>query len=100
MGQSQALGADRPAFCLTRRLDQAIDLPEGQVSPEGRVVGTYLHGLLDNDALRSALLAWAGGAGFAPGLADYAAHKDRQYDLLADLLEERLNLDGLLERQA
>jgi adenosylcobyric acid synthase len=98
MGQSRALGADRPAFRLTRRLDQAIDLPEGQVSPEGQVVGTYLHGLLDNDALRAALLTWAGGGSFKAGLTDYAAYKDRQYDLLADLLEERLNLDGLLER--
>ena len=42
---------------------------------------------------------WPGPADEDPqaGGEDYAAFKDRQYDLLADLLEEHLNLDGLLE---
>ncbi|MFH1057915.1 MAG: cobyric acid synthase [Pseudomonadota bacterium] len=97
MGQSTALGQDRPALRLTRRLNQALNQPEGQVSPDGRVVGTYLHGLLDNDALRAALLAWAGGGRRVEGLADYAAFKESQYDRLADLLEEHLDWRPLLE---
>ncbi len=97
MGQTQAQGQDRPALRLVKRLGRPLDLAEGQVSPEGRVVGTYLHGLLDNDSLRAAVLAWAGGAGLTPSLNDYAGFKDTQYDLLADLLEKRLNLEGLLE---
>lgn len=97
MGQSTPLGQDRPAFRLTRRLEEALDQPEGQVSPDGRVVGTYLHGLLDNDALRAAVLAWAAGGEAVAGLADYAGFKERQYDLLADLLEEHLDWRPLLE---
>jgi len=97
MGQSRPLQESRPAFRLLKRLDEPVALEDGQVSPEGRVVGTYLHGILDNDALRGALLAWAGGGRAVATLSDYAAFKDRQYDLLADLLEEHLQLDGLLE---
>ncbi|MBI5522496.1 MAG: cobyric acid synthase [Desulfarculus sp.] len=97
MGQTSAQGTSRPAFQLQARLDQPVDLADGQVSPEGRVVGTYLHGILDNDTLRAGLLAWAGGGQAISTLGDYAAFKDRQYDLLADLLEEHLRLDGLLE---
>ncbi|MFZ5586764.1 MAG: cobyric acid synthase [Thermodesulfobacteriota bacterium] len=97
MGQSTPTGRDRPALRLTRRVEAALDQPEGQVSPDGRVVGTYLHGLLDNDGLRAALLAWAGGGRRVEGLADYAAFKERQYDLLADLLEEHLDWRPLLE---
>ena len=97
MGQTAPLGRDRPAVVITARTDQAVRVNDGQVSPDGQVVGTYLHGLLDNDALRAAVLAWAGGRDPQAGVEDYAAFKDRQYNLLADLLEEHLNLDGLLE---
>ncbi len=96
MGETTAQGASRPAFQLTKRVDKAVNLDDGQVSPDGRVVGTYLHGILDNDSLRAALLAWAGGAPVPS--ADYAAFKDRQYDLLADLFAEHLNWQPLLER--
>jgi adenosylcobyric acid synthase len=96
MGSSQVMNAqDRPAFRLVRRLDEVIDQPEGQVSPDGRVIGTYLHGLLDNDALRAAVLDWAGGGGLGE-VWNYAEYKDTQYDLLARHLEMHLNLSDLL----
>jgi adenosylcobyric acid synthase len=97
MGQTRPLAASRPAFRLLARLHEAVSVEDGQVSAEGRVVGTYLHGILDNDALRAGLLSWAAGGQDVATLGDYAAFKDQQYDLLADLLEEHLKLDGLLE---
>ncbi len=97
MGRTTALGQDRPAFVLEARLGRPCGQAEGQVSGDGRVVGTYLHGILDNDALRSAVLAWAAGAAAGREVFDFGAFKDRQYDLLADLMEEHLDLEGLLE---
>ena len=96
MGRTEAMGQARPPFRLISLLDKEVDRPEGQVSADGRVVGTYLHGVLDNDALRASFLAWAKGEGAGFEAADYAAFKDQQYDLLADHLEANLNLDGLL----
>lgn len=96
MGETTAMGDSRPAFKLTKRVDKTVSIDDGQVSPDGRVVGTYLHGILDNDDLRAALLAWAGGGAAAPA-ADYAAFKDQQYDLLADLFAQHLNLEPLLQ---
>ena len=97
MGRTQALKDSRPAFRFTQVLGRPADQDEGQVSPEGRVVGTYLHGVLDNDALRGALLAWARGGALPEQIQDYAAFREEQFDLLADLLEEHLALEGLLE---
>jgi adenosylcobyric acid synthase len=95
MGETTAQGESKPAFYLSKRVDRAVSLDDGQVSPDGRVVGTYLHGILDNDGLRAALLAWAGGAPVPS--ADYAAFKDRQYDLLADLFAGHLDWKPLLQ---
>ncbi len=95
MGQTRPLDESRPVLGL-----EGQDHPaDGQVSADGRVVGTYLHGLLDNDGLRAALLAWARGRGVAPAslLSGYRRFQDRQYDLLADFLEQHLCLDDLLE---
>lgn len=97
MGRTEPQGPGRPAFGLTRVLGQVVSRDEGWVSPEGRVVGTYLHGLLDNDALRDALLAWARGASAPEHSGNYAAFQEEQFELLADLLEQHLALDGLLE---
>lgn len=97
MGRTRTLGSGRPAFRFTQVLGRVAGQDEGQVSPGGRVVGTYLHGVLDNDDLRTALLAWARGGAVPEQTGGYAAFREEQYELLADLLERHLNLDGLLE---
>ncbi|MDR6820571.1 adenosylcobyric acid synthase [Neorhizobium sp. 2083] len=67
--------------------------PEGAISADGRVWGTYLHGLFSDDRQRSAWLTRLGGA--ASGL-DYEAGVDAVLDRLAAHMEKHLDLDGLL----
>jgi len=65
--------------------------PEGAVSPDGRVMGTYLHGVFAGDAFRRAFLGDVAGAD-----ANYEAGVDRTLDRLAAHLEQHLDLDALL----
>jgi len=66
----------------------------------GVVLGTHWHGLLENDGFRRALLCRvaerAGRTGFvaAPDT-HFAAERDRQLDLLGDLVEQHLDLAAL-----
>ena len=69
------------------------DGAEGAASPDGRVLGTYVHGLFADDAQRAAWLARFGAA--ASGLA-YEADVDQTLDALAAHLEAHLDLDALL----
>jgi adenosylcobyric acid synthase len=66
---------------------------EGAASSNGRVMGTYLHGLFASDAFRRAFLArlGAGASDFA-----YSETLDLTLDELADHLEAHLDLDALL----
>ena len=65
--------------------------PEGAVSPDGRVAGTYLHGLFAADGFRRVLL----GNAADPDLA-YEAGVEATLDALASHLEQHLDLDALL----
>ncbi|MGA2817300.1 MAG: cobyric acid synthase [Xanthobacteraceae bacterium] len=65
--------------------------PEGAVSPDGRVVGTYVHGLFADDRQRAAWLArFNGTANIA-----HEALVERTLDALAAHLEVHLDLDRL-----
>ena len=53
MGVSQGAALRQPAFMIDER-------PEGAVSGDGQILGSYLHGMFDTPAACSALLRWAG----------------------------------------
>ncbi|GLK86788.1 cobyric acid synthase [Ancylobacter defluvii] len=68
--------------------------PEGAISADGRVVGTYAHGLFADDAQRS---QWLTRLGAAPSGLDYEAGVEATLDALADHLAAHVNLERLLE---
>jgi adenosylcobyric acid synthase len=67
--------------------------PEGAVSADGRIRGTYLHGLFAADAFRAAFLTALGHP--APA-ADHSATVDQTLDALADHIARHLDLDTIL----
>ncbi len=67
--------------------------PEGATSADGRVTGSYLHGMFSDDAFRAAFVRGLGAQ--ASGLA-YAAGVEAVLDDLADHLERHLDVAALL----
>ncbi len=74
---------------------------DGCVDENGTIIGTYLHGLFENDAFRDALMAYAcerKGITYEP-----PATTSDPYDDLADVISSALDIDAivaLLENQA
>lgn len=87
MGRTQGPDAARPFATLDGRR------PDGAISADGRVIGTYCHGLLGGGPLRAALLDWIG-AQSAGG--DHAHAVDTALDDIAAELERHCDIDGLL----
>ncbi|TVQ85672.1 MAG: cobyric acid synthase [Chromatiaceae bacterium] len=81
-GISSGPALARPALLLERG-------PDGAVSADGQIAGTYLHGLFDHPAANAALLAWAGLA--APAPLDIAALREASIERLADLVDAHLD---------
>ena len=73
---------------------------EGARSQEGRIWGTYLHGLFDAPSFRRAFLTDLAPGRYSPSDSDTEssidAFKDRQYDLLAEHFETYLDMDTLM----
>ncbi|OIQ88550.1 cobyric acid synthase [mine drainage metagenome] len=87
-GVSRGAGLQHPAMLLG-------DGPDGACSGDGRVVGTYVHGLFDHPQALQALLRWAGWHGDAAPL-DLAARRERDLERLADAVEQHLDTRRIL----
>lgn len=68
--------------------------PEGAVSGDGRVMGTYAHGLFADDRQRA---HWLTTLGAPPSGLDYEAGVEATLDALAAHLERHIDLDRLLD---
>jgi adenosylcobyric acid synthase len=86
IGRSDGPGRARPFAHVDGR-------PEGAVSADGRVAGSYLHGMFRNDAFRAAFLA---GLGLRASGTAYGAGVETVLDALAAHVAAHLDLEGLL----
>ncbi|GEO80614.1 cobyric acid synthase [Pararhodospirillum oryzae] len=98
MGRTTGPGLARPWLCL--ETDDGPESgrpesgrPEGAVSKDGRVMGSYLHGLFGQGAFRA---HWLGQVGARAALLDAETALDASLDALADHIEANLDLDALL----
>ncbi|MFG1394726.1 cobyric acid synthase [Xanthobacter agilis] len=66
--------------------------PEGAASADGRVIGSYLHGMFRDDAFRASILARLG----TTSAFSYDATVEATLDALARHLEAHLDVPGLL----
>lgn len=100
MGQSVARGSCVPLFQIKRREGQTVQVTDGLIGMDGRVWGTYIHGIFDNDGFRKDFLkglyirSGKSGASFSGGFT-YQHWKDEQYDLLADHVRSYTDVAGI-----
>ncbi|MRR09739.1 cobyric acid synthase, partial [bacterium] len=95
MGETILGPSVRPFARATERSGRTVEVLDGAVSCDGRVFGTYLHGIFDNAGFRSAFL---NKLRRAKGLEERPAAEVQEdpFDLLAAHLEKHLDMDRLL----
>jgi adenosylcobyric acid synthase len=93
MAQTMMTDQAKPAFRIIQRGDQLSDWLDGAVSQDGKVFGTYLHGLFDNANFRHNFIAklrkWKGLAGID---LKPLPSRQAQYDRLAELVRHNLDM--------
>ncbi len=92
-----ALGPLATPFArLTQRNRAAVEVEDGAVSPDGRIQGTYLHGIFDAPAYRNAFLGALSPAYVTEDAEHAARFKDGEYDKLGAHFEAHVDIDKLL----
>ena len=99
LGVTEARGSGGPALILTSRNSEPAAVQDGWVSPDGQVMGTYVHGLFEADGFRHAFVSALsggrpGGAEDAPAWS-YGTFQEAQLDRLAKNLRRHLDLARL-----
>jgi adenosylcobyric acid synthase len=86
MGRTAGADCTQPFALLDGR-------PDGAISRDGRVMGSYVHGLLASTDLRDALLRRVGGESAG---ADYDRSVEDALDEIAALLENHVDIDAMV----
>ena len=93
MGVSRAEGLHRP-FLMETRSGERVDLPDGAIDDDGLTLGTYLHGLFHNRAVRRSMLEYvARHKGVTLPSAGEEVEPSVEYDKLAALVRENLDME-------
>lgn len=86
---------------INKKLDEVVDYLEGSVNKEGNVVGTYLHGIFDEIDFTRTLLnnirEIKGLEKINSNVTSFDEFKQNEYNKLADLLREHLDIDKIYE---
>jgi adenosylcobyric acid synthase len=85
-GVTRGVALEKPLVNLGERND-------GAISNDGKIAGTYLHGIFDEAAARDALLRWAGLN--VTEEFDYHARREADINRLADSIEENIDLSTI-----
>ncbi|HEB30484.1 MAG TPA: cobyric acid synthase [Spirochaetes bacterium] len=84
----------KPAFTVTQKNSVAILYDDGTVSGDGKIWGTYLHGIFENDDFRKHFLAFHGWTG--SNCRPYRSFLLDQFDRLGSLIEENVDVQRII----
>ena len=99
MGRSRSLGSATALLEISESNSRPVRVRDGLVSEDGRVWGTYVHGLFDNDSLRHRLISrFLRGNDLVPTkerLRSFHQWKEEQYNKLAAHLRNHLDMSSI-----
>jgi adenosylcobyric acid synthase len=93
-GYEMHMGVTTGPDCARPFAKLADGAPDGAISADGRIAGTYVHGLFADDRQRS---AWMTRLGAGPSAVAHDALVETTLDRLAAHMAAHLDLDGLLK---
>lgn len=98
MGRTEFTAPVRHPFHLTRQGENAVNIWDGALSEDGRIFGTYLHGVFDHDGFRRQflnVLRLHRGLRPLPVQRNRHLEKERAYDRLAETGRKSLDMEKL-----
>lgn len=105
MGRSELASGVEPAFRIYERSAKEVEVLDGAVRSDGRVFGTYIHGIFDNDSFRRHIIdlirerkGW--GPLQSEDIITVKEQREKDFNKLADVVRNSLNMEKLYEIMA
>ncbi|MGD8292441.1 MAG: cobyric acid synthase [Desulfobacterales bacterium] len=95
MGQTERHGG-QPLFRVLERNGVGCEDADGCVSPDNKILGTYIHGLFENSTVTRSWLDMIGLPEVETATLDGLDAKDQEYDRLADYFESHIDVPRLM----
>jgi adenosylcobyric acid synthase len=95
MGQTQRHGGNS-LFKVVERNSIACEDADGCVSPDHKIMGTYIHGLFENPTVTRLWLNNIGLPDVEISTLEGLEAKDKEYDLLAEYFESHIDVRGIV----
>ena len=96
MGVTTLAEGTRPLLQIIRRGDESVLIEDGAISPDGRIFGSYLHGIFDNDNFRQSYLNEIRRSKGMPLRSGLVEPLSDPFDQLALQLEKHLDMAAIL----
>jgi adenosylcobyric acid synthase len=96
MGQT-VRRAGEPWFRVIEQNGLAVAAEDGCMAPDGKVMGTYIHGMFDTEAITAKWLRAVGIHDVRPQALHGPAARDRDYERLADHFEAHVDVEAVIE---
>lgn len=100
MGRSELGEGVEPAFRIFERSTKEVDILDGAVRSDGRVFGTYIHGIFDNDRFRRHIInlirehkGW--GPLVESDIMTVHEQREKDFNKLADVVRNSLDMDKI-----
>ncbi|MBI5286744.1 MAG: cobyric acid synthase [Deltaproteobacteria bacterium] len=95
MGETVSNG--RPFSVITKRGNNPVNIKEGATSSDGRIWGTYIHGIFENDGFRTGFLNEVRAAKGLPTrrVVPFREKRDEGIDRLAGIVWRSVDMQGI-----
>jgi adenosylcobyric acid synthase len=95
MGQTKRHGGNS-LFNVVERNSIACEDADGCVSPDNKIMGTYIHGLFENPTVTRRWLNNIGLPDVETSTLEGLEAKDKEYDMLAEYFESHIDVKGIV----
>jgi len=95
-GQTHKIGKCSSVFQVTERMGRKVSYADGAMSVDGKIWGTYLHGVFDADEYRRDFLNRVRkGKGVKPLAASAVNDSEKEFDKLASLVRRNIRMNDV-----
>jgi adenosylcobyric acid synthase len=101
MGITKLLDQAQPFVEITERLNENVSILDGAISSDGKVMGSYIHGIFDDIEFTRAFLNHIrnvkGLEDMASNVDSFEEFKEKEYERLAQVVREHVDMDKIYD---